>query len=165
MATLYELTNDYMTLLDMAQDPNIDPDVLTDNMDSIYGCLEEKIEGYICVMKEVEALEQKYDSEIKRLTAQKTVFRNNLKRMKDHVVKSMNIMGMKKIRTEHFGVSVANNGGVQPMEVTDDINQIPDEYRIYKPEANTEKIRKALENGAELGFAHLSPRGQHLSIR
>lgn len=162
--TLYELSKDYLYLLGLAQDPEVDPAVLTDTMDGIYGGVQDKIDSYMMVIREVEADAEKYDEEIKRLTAQKKVLQNNAKRMKDHVMETMIAMGMKKIKTDHYNVSVAANGGVQPMEVAD-IEKIPEEYRVYKPEADKEKIRKALEQGYILDFAYLREKGQHLNVR
>ena len=48
------------------------------------------------------------------------------------------------------------------MEILPDVT-IPDEYCRKEPD-NT-KIREALKNGAELPFAVLKERGEHLSIR
>ena len=162
--TLYELSKDYLNLLGLAQDPEVDPGVLYDTMDGIVGGIQDKIDNYMMVIREVEADVRKYDEEIKRLTAQKKVLETNARRMKDHVMESMIAMDMMKIKTDHYSVSVANNGGVQPMEIAD-IEKIPEEYRIYKPEADTDKIRKALEQGKILTFAYLRQRGQHLNVR
>ena len=46
MSTLYELTNDYLTLLDMAEDPDVEEDVLRDTMEGIEGEIEIKADGY-----------------------------------------------------------------------------------------------------------------------
>ena len=40
MPTLYELTGDYMTLLSMATDPEIDPQAITDTLEAIGGEIE-----------------------------------------------------------------------------------------------------------------------------
>ena len=57
MSTLYELTNDYLTLLDMAEDPDIDEQALIDTMEGIEGEIEIKADGYARVMKQLEAVE------------------------------------------------------------------------------------------------------------
>ena len=78
---------------------------------------------------------------------------------------AMDTMGTNKIQTEHFRVSIAKNGGKQPMYVDPNIEAIPEEYIIRRPEPDKEKIREALDAGQELEFAKLLERGTHLSIR
>lgn len=165
MATLYELSNQYVMLLRMAEDPDIDPQVIEDTLESLDGEIEDKAEGYVCVIKELEANIAKYDSEIKRLTERKTAEANHIKRMKERLMTTMTDIGKTKVKTEHFSVSVARNGGAQPMTITATIDQIPEEYIIREPKADTKKIREALVSGEALDFAHLEERGTHLNIR
>lgn len=165
MATLYELTDEYRMLLEMAEDPDIDLITLNDTLEGLTGEIEDKAEGYACVIKELEAEAGKFDAEITRLTLQRDRYNSQVKRMKETLMASMIAMGKTKIPTAHFKVSVANNGGLQPLFVEPDLTKVPEEYLIREPKADNKKIRDALAKGEELAFAHLEPRGQHLSIR
>lgn len=162
MATLYELTGQWMELLDMAEDPDVDPDVLADTMEAIEGEIEYKAEGYVCVTKELEAEKEKFLKEIERL--QKTVnsLDSNIKHIKGRLLNSMEATGKLKLQTEHFKISAVKNGGPQPMKITGDV---PEEYLEYKPQPDNKKIRDALNGGITLDFAHLEERGTHLNIR
>jgi hypothetical protein len=52
------------------------------------------------------------------------------------------------------------------MRVSDNINDIPEEFRTYpEPVPNKDAIRAALEAGQELKFAELQERGRSLRIR
>ena len=42
MASLYELTDDYLALLEMAEDPDMDEQALKDTMEGIEGVIEIK---------------------------------------------------------------------------------------------------------------------------
>ena len=159
---LFELTSEYVQLLELAEDPDVNPEVLSDTMEGLTGEIEDKAEGYACVIKELEAEASKFDAEIARLTAQRDRFINQVKRMKETLMHSMIAMGETKISTVHFKVSVAKNGGLQPMKITGDV---PDTFQVLKTEPDMKRIREALMEGFELNFAHLEPRGQHLSIR
>lgn len=163
--TLYELTDQYIQLLDFASDPDTDPEVLADTLEGITGEIEDKAEGYIRVIKELEARQDKYKKEIERLQGQAKVFDNSIKRIKENLLQAMDTMNMPKISTEHFRVSVSKNGGLQPMFVEPDITKIPEQYIVLKAEANTKAIREALTAGEELPFAHLEERGRHLTIK
>jgi hypothetical protein len=57
---------------------------------------------------------------------------------------------------------VCKNGGKIPIEYTADV---PKEYCTFTPKPNGEAIRKALEDGQELEFAHFTERGEHLKIK
>ena len=163
--TLYELTAEYQNLLELAEDPETDPEVFNDTMEGLTGEIEIKAEGYVIVMKELEAQADKLDKEISRLTARKSTCQNSIKRMKESLMSAMQATGKTKLPTEHFKLSIAKNGGVQPMYVTPEIKDIPEEYIIRKPEPDNNKIRQALTEGKNLDFAHLEERGVHLSVR
>ena len=152
--TLYQLTEDFVKLLELMGDPETDPEVLADTLEGLEGEIEDKAEGYVCVIKELEAQADKFGKEIERLTKQKSVIENNIKRIKDALMTNMATMGKQKILTEHFKVSV--------VKITGDV---PDTFKILEPKPDMKRIREALNEGFELGFAHLEERGEHLSIR
>lgn len=160
--TLYDLTSEYIQLLAMMEDPDVDPDVLQDTMEAIDGEIEYKAEGYVCVAKELEAEADKFDKEIERLIRNRDSLRNNAKRVKATLLNAMDLIDKPKITTEHFKVSIAKNGGLQPMKIT---GEVPEDYLLYKPEPDNKKIREALDSGLALDFAHLEERGRHLNIR
>ena len=43
--TLYELTDEFRQLLDMMEDPDIDPEVLNDTLEAVLGDIEYKADG------------------------------------------------------------------------------------------------------------------------
>ena len=45
--SIYELTEDYMNLLAMAEDPDIDEQAFMDTLEGIEGALEDKADGYV----------------------------------------------------------------------------------------------------------------------
>lgn len=165
MSTLFELTNEYQELLSMMEDPEIDPEILQDTMEAIQGEIEIKADNYCVVIKELEAEAGKWKAEKERAAKLELSINNNIKRMKENLLSSMQAAGKKKLPTEHFNLSVAKNGGIQPMYITPEIADIPEDYLIRKPEPDKEKIRKELSEGKQLGFAHLEERGTHLSIK
>lgn len=163
MSTLYEITGDYLRLLEMLEeDEDIDEQAFKDTLDGIDGEFEIKADGYARVIKELSAEEKKFKAEIERMTAKMNAISNNSARLKQHLYDSMKATGKLKFKTDLFNFGIQKNGGLQPMEIAPDVD-IPDEY--CKKEPDNKKIREALKNGAELPFAVLKERGECLVIR
>ena len=160
--TLYDLTNEYKDLLAMMEDPDVDPEVLQDTIEAVGGEIEDKAEGYVIVAKELESEADKFDKEIERLTKRRDSLKNNAKRIKTTLLATMEEIGMPKLTTEHFKVSIAKNGGKTPMKITGDV---PEEFLKYTPAPDNDKIREALDSSLSLDFAHFEERGTHLNIR
>ena len=160
--TLYELTEEYKELLDMLMDPDVDPQVVADTLEGVEGDIEHKAEGYGAVMCELNAKRAQIKKEVERLDAWADVLSNNINRMNNALISAMDAVGKKKIETDHFRFSIVGNGGKRPMRLT---GEVPEEYMWMKPEIDTAKIRRDLEDGKELSFAYLADRGRRLSVR
>jgi hypothetical protein len=77
----------------------------------------------------------------------------------------MEATGKVKIETPRFKLSVAGNGGKQPLEVAVEPTALAPQYQAVKVEANKEAIRAALEGGTAVPGCTLLPRGTSLRIR
>lgn len=163
MSTLYDLTGNRATLLNQAEDGTIDPDVLQDTLDSIDGAIEDKAEGYVQVIKQIEADANAIDSEIKRLCDRKAVFLHNRDRIKKALKDNLEYAGIRKVKTPLFTVRIAKNGGKQPISIDQD-NLQADVFKV-KREPDMDKIRERLEAGEKVLGAELKPRGEHLLIK
>ena len=159
MQTLYELSTEYAYLLQLAEDPTTDPEVIADTLEGLQGEIELKAENYAIVMKELESQKLKWETERNRADSYVKSLGRNIDRMKESLMFAMKAVGKEKIQSEHFKFSVAKNGGLQPIKIT---GKVPDEYCKLEPD-NT-KIREALKNGT-LDFAVLEERGVHLNIK
>lgn len=163
MSTLYEITGDYLRLLEMLEDEgNLDPQAFKDTLEGIEGEFEIKADGYARIMKELDAEAGKYDAEIQRMTARRDSLNNRSRMLKQHLYDGMKDIGKLKFKTDLFSFGIRKNGGLPPVQIVPDVT-IPLEY--CKIEPDSAKIREALETGAELPFAVLKERGDHLVVR
>ena len=162
MSTLYELTNDYLTLLDMAEDPDIDPQAFADTLEALGGELEMKADGYARVMKELEGRAATMRFESKRLeNGYKTIDRN-IDRMKHALQDSMVATDKRKFKTDLFSFSIRKNPA---SVVIDHETSIPPEFLIPQdPKINKKAIKAAIDRGDDITFAHLE-QGESLIIR
>lgn len=155
--TLYELTDDYKGLLQMAEDPDCDPEVLADTMEGLEGAIEDKAEGYAIVMKELEATEQKIKAEVDRLNARRLTISNNIRAMKLRLQTSMIETGRTKFKTALFSFGIQKN---PPSVVIDEqyLENIPKQYLVPQdPVIDKKKIKEDLKAGVDLeGIAHLA---------
>ena len=162
MSSLYELTNNHETVLNMLYDENVDEQMILDTLESIDGEIEDKADGYAKIIKELEARRDARKIEAKRLTDSATLFDNRIKRLKQSLFNTMKQTGKTKFATELFTFNIAKNGGKQALTID---GEVPEEYTKTIIENDTDKIRADLESGKELSFAHLEPRGESLRIR
>lgn len=161
MQTLYEIAQDYLKLLEMAEE--IDEEVFKDTLEGIEGELEIKADGYAKVIAELENRAEGLDKESKRLAERKKAIENNIKRIKDSLQGAMIATGKTKFKTELFNFGIQKN---KPRLVLDKgLEDIPMDYYIFQdPIADKDKITQELKEGKELDFAHLE-QGESLRIR
>lgn len=152
MSTLYELTGEYLTLLEMAMDEDIDPQALEDTLEGLSGEIEIKAENYMKVVKAVEMNINGCDAEIKRLQARKKTLEANTERIKKSLESAMKITGKVKFKTNLFSFNIQKN---PPSLVIDDEKSVPPEFLIIKQEVNKTALKEAIKAGEEFEFAHL----------
>ena len=156
MSTLYELTDDYLTLLEMAEDPDIDEQALKDTMEGIEGALEIKAEGYAKIIRMLEGDAAACDAESKRLRNKKQAIERNIDRMKRALQYAMETTGKTKFKTPLFSFNIQKN---TPSVVMDEayIENIPERFLVRKdPEINRKAIKDAINAGEDIGgIAHL----------
>lgn len=163
MRTLYELTDDFLKLLTLADDENEDIEVILSTIEGVDYEIEQKAEGYAKVMKELEARGEALKKEEERLANRRKSIEANITRMKQALQQSMEATGKTKFKTELFSFNVQNN---PPSLVLDKpLEDIPDKFLIpQEPKVDNATIKELLKNGEKLDFAHLI-KTQSLRIR
>ena len=105
--TLYELTGQYLELLDMAEDA--DPEVFADTLEGIDGEIEDKADNYAKVIRTLEGDAQSVKSEIDRLTEKKHFLENNIKKIKENLQVCMAATKKTKFKTQLFSFGIQKN--------------------------------------------------------
>ncbi len=152
MPTLYELTADYKTVLDMLDNPEIDPQCIADTLEAIGGEIEDKADGYAKVITEANMQIGGLKAQIDRLTERKKTIENNIKNMKKSLADAMIAVDKPKFKTLLFSFNVQKN---PPKLVIDKPDDIPSEYLIPQPpKVDSKPIIEAIKEGATFKFAH-----------
>lgn len=154
--TLYELTTEYMELLAMLEDPDVDEDLIADTLEGIDGELEVKADGYARVMRQMDADAKAIKAEEERLANRRKSLENRAANLKSRLQQMMEITGKIKFKTELFSFGIQKN----PAAVVIDeqyIENIPEEYLIRQdPKIDRAKLKEDLKAGKDLeGIAHL----------
>lgn len=174
MSKLYELTGEFLTLMDMLEDEDCDEQCIIDTLESIEYEIEEKADGYAKIIKSLEGNVDSLSKEADRLVARKKTLENRIKWLKQNLEMCMRATGKRKFATDLFSFNIQKNGGKRKLTVDVDIELIPEEYRIKQPDVvDGDKLRDYLkENGLEgkdgslnCEWCHLEPQGESLRIR
>lgn len=152
MATLYQLTGDLLTLQQMIEDGT---EGLEDTLESIQLSVEEKLEGYAMVIKNIESDVDGLKAEEKRLSERRKRMEREIQRMKDSMAQALETIepdkkGAKRLKTEKFTFSFRKSTSVQIVDET----KIPEEFfKVERTISRSELTARLKEHeipGAEL---------------
>lgn len=152
MSNLFELKDSYQQVYDLIAEQE-DEQILKDTLASINDAIEDKADGYVAVIKSLEADNNAIDEEIKRLRQRKTSNQNGVKRLKESLQEVMEQTGKEKFKTALNSYSIANNP--PNLDVTDE-SLIPKQYYVeQEPKLDKKELLKAVKDGLELNGVEL----------
>lgn len=128
--TLYELTGDFISLLQMAEADDLDPQIIADTLEGIDMEIEDKAEAYAKVIRSIEGDSASVKAEIDRLTAKRRTMENNIESMKKALEKAMIATGKTKFKTTLFSFGIQKNP--KSLNILDE-SMIPDIFMIPQP--------------------------------
>lgn len=140
---LYELTEQYQTVLEMAREggEGFDYEAMLNGME---GAISDKLDGYCKVIKTLEAEAEAVKAESLRLSQRKTVLENQVTRMKEAMKTGMIRLDMDKHKSTLFTVSITKPR--QRVEVTN-IDAVPSELLKVKKEVDKTAAMELLKSG------------------
>ena len=142
MSTLYELSEKYKGLLEVAD--QVDQEVFESTLESLDDAIEDKAESYAIIDKELEAQEDKFAKEIKRLQERKKAISNNRKRLKEDLLNGMKLTGKERFKTELFSFWIQKNPA---RLVIKDEKLIPKKYYVKQADKlDTVSLKKDATN-------------------
>lgn len=157
MATLYELTGQFLDIYNM----DLDDETKQDTLESIdwNEDYENKVEGYIKVIKNLDADIEARKSEIDRLKKMNDADKAKKDRMKSTLEESMELTGHDRVDTTLFKVSFRRSKAVEV-----DMDLLQDEYKKVEYKADKMTLKRLLADGQEIAGATLVE-NKNLSIR
>ena len=169
---LYDITEDLRALEDLLVETGgdiSDPEVAS-AVDAWFSelqtDLEGKVDGYAALIRMMETRAEVRKTEAKRMADLQRADENAAHRLKSRLQEHLDVLGIARVDTPHFTVSVQNAGGKVKLDVHDE-EAVPQEFQRERTiiELDKEAIREALEAGREVPGAVLMERGRVLRIR
>ena len=147
MAKLYELTQNYNNLLELADNPDVPTEMLEESLNSIDDEIDTKAENIAKVIKSIESDVAGLKGEEKRLADRRKSLEGRIDNLKEYVEGSMRAVGKEKIRGKAFTLGIQKNA--PSVDVTNE-DAIPEQYFITKRELSKKDILAALKKGEEV---------------
>lgn len=163
--TIYELTGELLSLYEMAEDPEIDAECLKDTIEAVEGEFEIKADGYVKVIKQLEADSEALKKEADRLTERKKTIDKNIERIKNNLQNAMITADKKKFKTDLFSFSIRKNPAKLVLSDHIDMDLIDPEFiKFSDPEIDKNAVKEAIKNGSAFDWARLE-QGESLTIK
>jgi hypothetical protein len=172
--TLFDIGADLVAWNDLVEevggevtDPTVDA-ALTAWFESIHGEESSKLDGYVNLIRELDAQANAADIEAAYYRKIAQYRSNRVLYLKRRLREYLEATGQKKVVTDTGRtVAVQANGGTLPIRWADGIvpSELPERFRRIRVETDAEAVRSALDSGEELPFAAFGDRGSQLRIR
>lgn len=156
MTSLYNLVGERLALQNKLEELNFDEQTIMDTLEGSSTEIEEKIESYAFVIRNMEALPNTIKAEEKRLAERRKAIENRIDNIKNWLLINMQASKITKIDSPIFTIAIQNNPA---SVVIDNEALIPVDYlRVPEmPPSLPDKalIKQAINDGFEVPGAHM----------
>lgn len=148
MSSLYQLTENYNNILELADNPEVTEDMIKEALDSISEEIELKAVNIAKLIKSIESDIAGVKAEKDRLAAKEKSMSNKVKNLKEYLYSAMKLTGKEKIKTDLFSFNIQKNpASVNVISDTD----IPEEFLVEMPkQINKKAILEKLKAGEDV---------------
>ena len=152
---LYELSGQYLALLDQLADMDIDAQTVADTIEAsgLTDDIAAKAQNLEMVCRQMTKDVPAIDAEIKRLKALKDHRERVAEGLHEYLKRNMQAMGMSKIDTPLFAISVRTNP--PSVEVFDEA-QVPNEFLVPKYTVSKTLLKEAMASGRDIPGARMT---------
>ena len=165
MSTLYELVGQRLALQNKLEELNFDEVTIADTLEGESTAIQQKIEDYAFVIRNMEALPEQIKAEEKRLADRRKAIEKRVDHIKNWLLVNMQQAGITKIESPVFTVALQNNPA---SVIIDDESLIDDGFkRLPEPlplVVDKKLIKAAIDAGQVVEGAHIEVK-QRLVIK
>ena len=139
---LYDLVGNYKKVYEM----DLDDETWQDTLESIDSAIEQKADGVMYVIRNLEVDVIGLKDEEKRLKSKREVAERKIKRLKQYLQENMEAVGKTKFKTQLFAYNIQNNPA--SLKLTDE-KLIPEKY--YTVETSRKYDNKVIKDDLKAG--------------
>lgn len=161
--SLYQLKGAWLELANTLSDMDLDAQTVADTIEGSdeQMALEDKVQGYEMVARNLEAYVPAIQMEIKRLQAMEKRVTSRADMLRDRVKTSMKELGIQKITCPLFEMRIQQNPA--KLDIFEEA-LVPDEFWLTPPkQIDKTKLKEAIKTGADVQGARLT-KGDSLRI-
>lgn len=153
MSKLYELTAEYLTVMDMLEDDTVDVETVMDTLEGIGGEIEEKADNYAKILRMLEGEMEILKKEEERMNSRRKTLENRAGRLKKSLERSMILTDKKKFKTNLFSFNIQKN----PPTVAIIGDDIPEEFLIpQEPKLDKKALIAYVKENGDTDYARLT---------
>ncbi len=152
MATIYEIADKYKFIQQMIEE-GADPEVFAEALKAIDGEASEKLESYAMILKNFQSDVDGLETEIKRLQDRKKSTVVKMKKMKQAMSDTLELVepdkdGKKRLKTSKFSFYFTERSSVK----VDDVSALPSTMIevVEERKPKMEEIKQAIEAGKKI---------------
>lgn len=151
---LYELTQNYLNLLELLENPDVPEEMVQAALNEVEGNFEDKAENVVKLMKSIEGDIKAFKDEEARLSTRRKSLENKVKGLKEYLEGNLKALGKKEIKGKIFTLRIQKN---TPRVVIEDMKYIHPKYikEIRYEEVDKKNIKEDIQNGIEVLGAKL----------
>jgi hypothetical protein len=125
-----------------------------------------KVDNYCAAITNRHALSKQRKSEAERLNKLAATDNKRVDWMKAQLKKCLESQNVKKLSLQRFQLTISSNGGVLPLKLTCEVNQLPPQFQRIEVSPDNSAIRQALEAGdiEAQKVAQFGERKTHLNV-
>lgn len=164
MDSLYEIAEQYQqiaAMIEEAAETGEDIEVLNDTLDAVAGEFEVKADNIASIIKnnelkiaEFSARREVFEKEAETIKSKEKALENANDRLKKYLCDGMIAVGKQKFKTDKFSFWTKQT---TPKVVIDGV--VPLDYmKVPEPQPDKTAIKKAIDSGEKIEFAHLETR-------
>lgn len=164
MNELFNLVGQYKEVYEMLTDPEIDEQVVKDTLEGLMGEIEIHSEGFVTMIHRLDMELDVCKKNKDEWSAAEKVRKNSKARVMDMIKYAMTSLGITELKAGDETIKIQNAGGQLPV-IVDENATVPERFTKLTIENDNALIRKALEDGEKLDFAHFGERSKVLKIK
>lgn len=164
MNELFNIVGQYQQAYDILTDSDADEQIVHDTLEGLMGEIEVTAAQLVPMLERLDMEIDACKKHEQEWNARRKVRENGQKRLKAMIMSAMDVLGVTELEAGDVKFKIQKVGGKLAIEYVDGVT-VPEKYTKLTIETDNELVRKALDAGEELPFAHFAPRGRTLRVK